>query len=101
MERFEIEGMTADEFTRVVEQSASEAVDSRLADLKQVIHQLKNRLYLQKTWLTLEEAAKYADITTTTLREWRSRGLPESQVGGRTYVKREELDDFIAGHAEG
>ncbi|MFB6279950.1 MAG: helix-turn-helix domain-containing protein [Salinibacter sp.] len=53
-----------------------------------------------KDWLTLEEAARYADITTATLRGWRENGLPEAEVKGRIYIEREELDSFIASHVE-
>lgn len=67
--------------------------------MRETIDRFTKMAYLHKTCLTLRKAARYADITTTTLREWRRNGLPEAEVGGRTYIEREELDEFIAAHA--
>jgi hypothetical protein len=54
--------------------------------------------YLHKDWFTPEEAARYADVTATMLRDWRKNGLPKAKVGGRTYRRCEKLDAFIASH---
>jgi excisionase family DNA binding protein len=66
--------------------------------MNETVHRLAEQAYLQKTWLTLKEAARYAGITTTTLRSWRDGGLPESRVEGRIYIKRDHLDGWIEEH---
>jgi excisionase family DNA binding protein len=98
MERLEVEHTTEDKIRQQIERSAKEAVEMGLKEMRETIDRLTDMAYLQKDWLTLKEAARYADITTTTLREWRNNGLPEAEVGGRTYIEREELDAFIASH---
>lgn len=45
--------------------------------MKETIDRFTDMAYLQKDWLTLDEA-RYADITTATLREWRHEGFPEA-----------------------
>lgn len=98
MDRLEVEHTTEDKLRRQIERSIKEAVKSRLEEMRETIDRFARKAYLQKTWLTLEEAARYADITTTTLREWRENGLRESEVKGRIYIKREDLDAFIASY---
>lgn len=98
MERLEVENLSEDELLQEVERSARRAVEEGLEEMREAIARFNRNAYLNKTWLTLEEAARYADVTTTTLREWRSDGLPEAEVEGRIYIKREELDAFIASH---
>jgi hypothetical protein len=68
--------------------------------MSETVHRLAETAYLQKAWLTLGEAARYADITTTTLRSWRESGLPESRVEGRIYIKRSHLDAWFEEHLE-
>ncbi|MFO8099767.1 MAG: hypothetical protein R6T83_09145, partial [Salinibacter sp.] len=53
------------------------AVDAGLREMKETIDRFTDMAYLQKDWLTLDEA-RYADITTATLREWRHEGFPEA-----------------------
>lgn len=98
MERLEIQNTTEDELRQQIERSAKQAVEMGLREMRETIDRLTDMAYLHKDWLTLAEAARYADITTTTLRDWRENGLGEAEVGGRTYIKREELDAFIASH---
>lgn len=101
MDRLEIENTTEDELRQQIERSAKRAVESGLREMRETVDRFTKMDYLHKTWLTLKEAARYVDITTTTLREWRQNGLQEAEVGGRTYIKREELDEFIAEHVSG
>lgn len=96
MQRLEVENTTEDELRQQIERSAKEAVERGLREMRETIDRLTKMAYLQKDWLTLEEAARYADITTTKLRDWRENGLPESKVEGRIYIERDELDAFIA-----
>ena len=101
MERLEVEHTTEDQMRKQIERSAKEAIEMGLREMRETIDRFTKMAYLHKTWLTLEEAARYADITTTTLRDWRENGLPEAEVEGRIYIGREALDEFIASHAEG
>lgn len=96
--RLRVEKWTAEELRQLVERSAREAVEGGLREMRETIDRLNKVAYLYKDWLTLEEAAQYADITTATLREWRSNGLPEAEVQGRIYIERDKLDSFIASH---
>jgi len=98
MEQLQVERTRSDELLRKIEQAVTEAVQRNLDGLRKAIDRLEKSAYLQKTWLTLDEAARYADITTTTLREWREAGLPQSKVQGRIYIKRSDLDAFIGEH---
>ena len=98
MERLEVQNTTEDELKPEIERCAKRAVEAGLREMRETIDRLTKMSYLHKDWLTLDEAARYADITTTTLRGWRENGLPEAEVGGRTYIEREELDAFIAAH---
>jgi len=97
-QRLEVENTTEDELRQQIERSAKQAVEAGLREMRETIDRFVRNASLQKTWLTLEEAARYAGITPTTLREWRDNGLPESEVEGRIYVKREDLDAFIESH---
>lgn len=48
-------------------------------------------------WMTLDEAAAYARVTTRTIRRWRSVGLLRASkpAGGRALIDRDSLVDFI------
>lgn len=100
MQRLEAENTTEDELRQEIEHSAKRAVEMGLREMRETIARLTKVSYPHKDWLTLEEAARYADITTATLRGWRENGLPEAEVEGRIYIEREELDSFIASHVE-
>jgi DNA-binding transcriptional MerR regulator len=97
-QRLEVEDTTEDELRQQIERSAKQAVEAGLREMRETIDRIVKNAYLQKTWLTLEEAARYAGITPTTLRSWRNNGLPEAEVEGRIYIKREEIDSFIGSH---
>lgn len=99
MERLEIQHTTEDELRQQIERSARRAVESGLREMRETIDRFTTMAYLQKDWLTLEEAARYGDITPAKLRDWRDNGLPESKVEGRIYIERDELDAFIASYA--
>jgi hypothetical protein len=98
MTHLQIEQLTSRELEQYIEKSVRRAVNAALEDMSETVHRLAEEAYLQKTWLTLKEAARYADITTTTLRSWRGSGLPESHVEGRIYIKRDHLDAWIEEH---
>lgn len=95
MTELRVQDLTEDELLRQIESSATAAVQRELNSLRETISRLEQSAYLQKTWLTLKEAARYADITTATLREWREEGLRTAERGGWKYIKREDLDLFI------
>lgn len=96
-ERLEVSRTSEDKLLQEIEEAATEAVQGELQELRGAIDRLEKKMYLTKTYLTLEEAARYASISTQTLREWRQNGLPTAERGGRKYVKRERLDAYIAG----
>ena len=70
-----------------------------MKDLREEVEKLRDSVYVSKTWLTLQEARRYVDVSRTTLRGWREKGLPEANAEGRVYIKREDLDAFIGLHA--
>jgi excisionase family DNA binding protein len=77
---------------------------SRLDERKRqtrLLEVLQDVSWVGKTWLTPKEAAAYADISTDTLRRWRDQGLSSRRRGQRVYIKRQDLDAFIAEGAEG
>jgi excisionase family DNA binding protein len=100
MNELRVQDLSREELLREVESAATEAVAAELQDLRQTIDRLRSTVYINKTWLSLEEAARYVSVSTTTLREWRNQGLKEANMDGRVYIRREDLDAFIASHAE-
>lgn len=96
--RLEIQNTTKDELRRELEQSTKQAVEAGLREMREIIDRFAKNAYLHKTWLTLEEAAHYADVSMPKLRDWRKGNLADAEVDGRIFIKREHLDDFIASH---
>ena len=70
-----------------------------MKDLREEVEKLRDSIYVSKTWLTLQEARCYVDVSRTPLRIWWEKGLPEANVEGRVYINREDLDAFIGSHA--
>ena len=97
--RTEVDRIGVDRLLREVESSATQAIRRELKDLREEVEKLRDSVYVSKTWLTLQEARRYVDVSRTTLRSWREKGLPEANVEGRVYIKREDLDAFIGSHA--
>lgn len=57
-----------------------------------------------KTWLTEEEAARYAGMSARQIRSLRLEGtqvgtLPYSRISANVRIKRTELDKFFEQHA--
>jgi excisionase family DNA binding protein len=96
--RLEVERTDREELTRDIERSAQAGVEAVLSPHSEALHRFIQHAYLFKTWFSLDEAARYASISKRTLKKWREDGLSESRVRGSTYIKREELDDYIASH---
>jgi Ribonuclease G/E len=71
---------------REVESSATEAIRRELKDLREEVEKLRDSVYVSKTWLTLQEARRYVDVSRKTLCGWREKGLPEATVDGRGYI---------------
>lgn len=59
-----------------------------------VIKQIQGKI-IQKEWLTLSEAAKYAGVSHNTFVKFREMGLKVSQVDGIKRVSRKEIDAFL------
>lgn len=49
-----------------------------------------------KDYMTTEETLEYFQISSTTLREWRKRGLPVVKIGRARYYSAESLKEFLA-----
>lgn len=96
MQRLEVENLTQGEFQQHVERSVTRAVETGHCAMRQTIERFVKTAYLHKDWLTLKEAARYADITTAMFRDWRDSGLAEAEVEGRIYIEREAPDNVIA-----
>ena len=47
-------------------------------------------------WLTIDQAAERAHVSTRTLYAYRRDGLPWSRIGGRVLIRRDDLDHWIA-----
>jgi hypothetical protein len=43
-------------------------------------------------WLTLDQAARRANVSTRTLRRWRAEGLPTVRRAGRLTIDTDDLD---------
>lgn len=95
MEELRVENWTADELRRHVERSAKHAIRDEMQEVRETANRFAKQAYLQKEIFTLEEAAKFADVSLGTLRDWRRNGLPESTVGDRVYIQRADLVEFI------
>lgn len=54
MERLEIENMTEDELRRRIEQSAKQAVETGLREMRDTIERFTKTAYLHKTWRPLK-----------------------------------------------
>lgn len=48
-------------------------------------------------WMTRDEAAEYARVTTQTIDDWRKAGLPAAKPGRVVLIERQDLDDFLRG----
>lgn len=59
-----------------------------------VIKQIQGKI-IQKEWLTLSEAAKYAGVSHNTFVKFREMGLKVSQVDGIKRVSKKEIDAFL------
>lgn len=99
--RLEVERTDREELTRDIERSAQAGIEAVLSPHTEALERFTYHAYLFKTWLSLDEAARYASISKRTLKTWRESGLPESCVRGSIYIKREDLDAFIADHRDG
>ena len=51
-------------------------------------------------WFSTNDAAKYAAVSSRTIRRWMSSGLMHSRVGGTVLIRSEWLDSFIESFAE-
>jgi len=83
MERLKVENTAEDELRQEIARSTRQAGEMGLKKLRDTIERFTKTAYLHKSWLTLEEAVGCANITTTTLREWRNSRIVVAEVGGR------------------
>jgi len=90
MNELRVQDLTKDELLREIERLISTQAETETEEESVPLS--------EKTWLSLEEASEWIDATPATLRKWRKNGLRESEVEGRIYVKREDLDAYIQSH---
>lgn len=56
---------------------------------------------LEKEFLTIPEALKYIDVSRNTMtNNFIAKGLPAYVIEGKTYVKKSEINNFIASHKQ-
>lgn len=48
-----------------------------------------------KEWMTLNEGAKYANVSINTFRNFRLHGLKVTEIEGIKLVSRKEIDSFL------
>ena len=51
----------------------------------------------QHELLTLEGAREYMGVSKTTLWNYRNRGMPGHEIGGKAYFMRSEIDGWVRG----
>lgn len=49
----------------------------------------------QKEWMSLKEAAAYADVSINTFNNFRVKGLKVCEIGGVKRVSKTEIDNFL------
>lgn len=59
----------------------------------------KMRVSPQKEWMTLKEAAEYADVSFNTLNTFRLHGLKVCEIGRVKRVSKTEMDRFLNSHS--
>jgi hypothetical protein len=52
------------------------------------------------SWLRIQKAAEYADVSQRTIRRWFVDGLKHSRVRGVPYTSQEWIDEFIDSHSD-
>ena len=66
---------------------------------KQTVEQARRDVGMSKEYLTIPQALKYIDVSRGTLNNnFINKGLPTYVIEGKTYLKRSEINDFIASH---
>lgn len=54
--------------------------------------------YLQKEYLTRGDAAKELNVSTRTVSNWLTKGLPHAKIGGSVRILRADLKSWIMLH---
>lgn len=79
-------------------------------DFTQVLNEQVQSVYLQametarkdigviREYLSIDEVCKLMDISRNTLGNWLESGLPKYRINNKQYIKKSELDKFIANH---
>ena len=61
--------------------------------------QSSKEILIQGEWMSLKEAAKYANVSHNTLKKFRLMGLRISEVDGVKRVSKKEIDRFLDQHS--
>lgn len=79
----------------------SKGLENKLTDL--IINctnqAIKSQHIVSKEWLSLSEAAKYADVSYNTFIKFRQMGLKVCEIDGIKRVSRKEIDRFLEQHS--
>jgi excisionase family DNA binding protein len=50
------------------------------------------------SWLRIQKAAAYADVSPRTIRRWLHEGLRHSRVSGVPYISEQAVDEWMQAH---
>jgi len=74
-----------------------ETISRSVADaIQSVVGLSPNRDATEKAWLSNREAAKYLNLSKTTLQRYRTSGvLPHSKLGGNIFYRRSDIEALL------
>ncbi|QNK88917.1 helix-turn-helix domain-containing protein [Sporosarcina sp. resist] len=55
--------------------------------------------FVKNEWMTLKDAAKYADVSYNTFMKFREMGLKVCEIDGVKRVSRKEIDKFLESYS--
>lgn len=69
---------------------------------RHAIEQARRDIATVKEYLTVAEASElHISASETLIRKWiAENGLPKYEIGGKTYIKKQDLYDFIERHRQ-
>lgn len=63
--------------------------------MKVIEHSTSEFSFIQKSWFSLKEAAKYAGVSYNTFIKFRTMGLKVCEIDGIKRVSKKEVDRFL------
>ena len=77
-------------------QTLTEAINTLY---QQTLEQARRDAGISKEYLTIPQALKFIDVSRNTLtNNFIAKGLPTYVIEGKTYLKKSEINEFIASH---